>query len=79
MSEQWLIEQRNVLLGRVIELEAENETLRAALAHARECIASPTHPFGRGLRQDVYDRPMMSKALRQADDALAAARGGDAA
>jgi hypothetical protein len=38
MSEQWLIEQRNVLLGRVIELEAEIETLRAASSRLRVAL-----------------------------------------
>jgi hypothetical protein len=65
MSEQWLIEQRNVLLGRVIELEAENETLREALAYVVAWI-----------REGEGDE---ATAAELADAALAAARGGDAA
>lgn len=45
------------------------ETLEGALRYARDCIASPLRPFADG--QDIYETPMMTKALRMADAALA--------
>ena len=50
---------------------AHARRLVEALLYARDCISSPTRPYTQGpLIQDIYDTPMMGRALRKIDAVL---------